>query len=174
MRTITINSLPSTIEDFVALRDKIATTPEGGATIFLLALKIYVQNEKLGEQCFVVAAERQALQTGDIYKGFQLSNSSLNLIKSQLAQNPKIPDSYIQGATPENNYSVSLPYVYSYSENKFSGSEAEGRIKLFVRSYGADSDRPITVVRNNRGLWKANNWSSVIVGIKKPQIDDDI
>ncbi len=174
MRTITINSLPSTIEEFVALRDKIATTPEGGATIFLLALKIYVQNEKLGEQCFVVAADRQALQTGNVYKGYKLSNSSLSLIKSQLSKNPKIPDSYIQGASPENNYAVNLPYVYTFSENKYSGNEADGRIKLFVKSYGADSDRPITVVRNKRGIWKANNWSSVIVGIKKTQIDDDI
>ncbi len=174
MKTITISSMPSTIEEFVTLRDQISTTPEGGASLFLLALKIFTENENLGKQCLVVTADRNALQEGDDYKGFKIRNSDMSLIKSQLSKNNKIPNSYIQGATPENNYAVNPPFVYSFSTNKYSGNEAEGQIKLFVKSYGADSDRPITVKRNNRGIWKASNWSSVIVGIKKPQIDDDI
>ena len=39
-QTVTVKQVPNTVEDFVKYRDKIAKTPEGGATIFLLALKI--------------------------------------------------------------------------------------------------------------------------------------
>ncbi len=166
--------MPSTIEEFEQLRNQIATTPEGGATIFMLALKIYYTNQSLGHQCLVIAADRGHLTEGNIYKGFQLMRSDLSLITSQLQRNPKIPDSYIKGGTPENNYSIQLPYIYEYSENRTSGTENEGYMKLFITCYGADSPRPIHVKKNNRGIWKVVNWSSVIVGIKKPPVDDDI
>ncbi len=174
MKKITINSMPSSIEEFVQLRDQLAQTPEGGATVFLLALKIFVENEQFGKQCLVVAADRNRLQEGDDYKGFSLFRSDMSLLNSQLSKNNKIPNSYIDGASPENNYSVSLPFVYTFSRQKYSGDESEGVIKIFVKCYGADIDRPIQLRRNNRGLWKVTNWSSVIVGIKKPPIDDDI
>ena len=174
MEKITINSMPSTIEEFVQLRDQIAQKPEGGAAIFLLAMKIFVENEQLGRQCLVVAADRNSLQEGNDYKGYSLLRSQMSLLSSQLSKNPKIPNSYIEGATPENNYSVSLPFVYTFSRQKYSGDESEGVIKIFVKCYGADTDRPIQLRRNNRGLWKATNWSSVIVGVKSPPVDDDI
>ena len=174
MKKITIKTLPSSIDEFVQLRDQIAKTPEGGAAILLLALKIFADNEQLGKQCLVVASDRSRLQEGDDYKGYSIVHSDMNLLSSQLSKYPNIPNSYIEGASPENNYSVTLPFVYTFSRQKYSGDESEGVIKIFVKCYGADIDRPIQLTRNNRGLWKATNWSSIIVGIKKPPIDDDI
>ena len=54
------------------LRNKIAKTPEGGATIFMLALKIYETNKELGNKCLVVAVSRKSLRGGDVYKGFDI------------------------------------------------------------------------------------------------------
>ena len=50
------------------------------------------------------------------------------------------------------------------------------RAKVFVWSSGADSPRPLTLIKNNRGLWKATNWSSLTVGIRPPAapLDDDL
>ena len=169
-----ITKLPSNIEEFVQLRDEIANTPEGGATIFLLALKIYAENPEFGKQCFVVAADRNRLTSGNAYKGYELSRADFSLIESQLKRNKRIPNSYIKGTKTENNYEVNLPYEYEFSSNPYSGDPKTGKYKLFVKCSGADSDRPIHVTKNNRGIWKASNWSSVVVGIKKPQIDDDI
>ena len=174
MKKITISSIPTSIEDFIVLRNEIAISPEGGAAIFLLAMKLYVENSEFGNQSIIAAVDRDKLTEGDVYKGFQLMNSAKSLFESQLKKNILIPNSYIAGATPENNYVVNLPYVYEFSVNKYSGNEADGNIKLFVRSFGADSDRPIHLQKNNRGLWKVSNWSSVIVGIKKAPVDDDI
>lgn len=170
----TISSVPTTIEEFKTLRDNLSTTPQGGATAFMLALKIFAKDEQFGHQCLVLTVDRNSLSQGNIYKGFQLSRSDISRIKSQLSYNPQLTNSYIKGATPENNYTVNLPYVYSYTTNPTSGSEADGYMKLFIACYGADSPRPIHIKKNNRGVWKVNNWSSVIVGIKKPPIDDDL
>ncbi|MBN2890561.1 MAG: hypothetical protein JXL97_01715 [Bacteroidales bacterium] len=174
MKTVTINQQPTTVEEFTKLRDELATTPEGGAAVFLMAYKIFNENESLGEQCLVIAIDRGSLQEGNVYKGFKLLNGDLSRIKSQLAQNPKLPNSYIKGSTAENDYSVNLPYIFEFSTNSSSGTEADGYIKFFVECSGADSPRPLHVMKNNRDIWKAKNWSSVLVGIKKKAIDDDI
>jgi len=174
-QNVEIKEMPQTIESFVALRDKIADTPEGGAAIFLVALKIYVDNQELGEQCLVISVDMNGLRSGDTYKGYSLLNSDMSLIKSQiLDKNKKVPDSYIKGSSPENNYTVKLPYVYEFSSNPYSGDAKSGTYKIFVKCSGADSARPITLKQNNHGIWKASNFSSVLVGIKKTPVSDDL
>ena len=171
---VEITEVPTSIEEFVNLRNEIATTPEGGAAMFLTALKIYTENPELGEKCFVVIVDRKLLRDGDVYKGFKLLNTDMSLIKSQMAKDKKIPNSYIKGSSKENNYEVDLPYKYKFSSNAYSGSVEKGDFKLFVDCSGAASPRPIRMKKNNRGLWKASNWSSLLLGIQKPPIDDDL
>jgi len=173
-QTVKVDKLPATIDEFLKLRNNIATTPEGGATIFLIALKTYAENPELGKQFLVIAADRGSLQAGSVYKGFALGKSSMQLIKSQMTKNKKIPNSYIQGSNPENGYSVKAPFEYKYKSNPYSGDPAKGLYKIFVFCSGADSARPITLKRNNKGFWKASNWSSVLTGIKKEPVSDDL
>jgi len=173
-QTQKIKKIPKSIEAFVEMRNDIATTPEGGAAMFMLALKMYTENPELAKKCFVAIVDRNLLREGNVYKGYQLLNSDMSLIKNQLAKDQNIPNAYIKGATPENHYKVKLPYVFEFTSNKYSGSIEKGDFKLFVACSGADSPRPIRMKKNNRGIWKTSNWNSVLVGIKKPPIDDDL
>ncbi|OQY02200.1 MAG: hypothetical protein B6I20_07140 [Bacteroidetes bacterium 4572_117] len=173
-QTVKIKKLPKSIEEFVSMRNKIATTPQGGAAMFMIALKIHTTNPDLAKKCFVAIVDRKLLREGDVYKGFKLLNSDMGLIKSQVAKDKNIPNSYIKGATPKNHYKVKLPYIFEFSSNKYSGSIEAGDFKLFIACSGASSPRPIRMKKNNRGLWKTSNWSSVLVGIMKPPIDDDL
>jgi hypothetical protein len=174
MAIITINKQPTTIEEFVELRNQISITPEGGATLFLLAFKIFNENEELGHQCLVVAADQNSLTQGTVYRDFQLMKNEINLMKSQLSQNRRIPNSYISGTKVDDNYEVQLPYNYEFTTNAYSGDESKGSVKLFVKCSGADSPRPLIMIKNDKGIWKASQWSSVLVGIKKPAKKDDI
>ncbi len=177
-QTVKIKDIPKSVENFVKLRDKIAKTPEGGAAIFMLALKIYTDDPKLGKQCLVVTVDRSRLQEGDTYKGFTLFSSDMKLIERQiLDKNRKLPNSYIKGSSPENCYKVKLPYIYEFKSNAYSGNPESGSFKIFVKCSGADSPRPIAMKKNNKGYWKASSWSSVIMGIKKipnSSVNDDI
>lgn len=173
-QTIKITKIPTTVEEFVILRNQNAQSPEGGAAMFLLALKIYTHNPELGKQCFVVSVDRELLREGTVYKGYKIFNTDMNLIKNQMNTNKLIPNSYIKGSTTNNNYTVELPYVYQFSDNRYSGDKSKGIYKLFVACSGANTPRPISLKRNNRGIWKVRNWSSVLVGIAKPEIDDDL
>lgn len=86
-------------------------------------------------------------------------------IKDRMLQNDKygyIGKSYFVGATPNNNYTPSIPYEIDVVISDYS-SDAEGYKRLFLKSGGADSPRPITL-----RLAKDNNyyvWSDSIVGL---------
>ncbi len=173
-KTVKITKIPASVEEFVEMRNQIATSPEGGTAMFLLALKMYIDHPDLAEQCFVTIVDRNSLREGNVYKGYQLLNGDMDLIKRQMANNKLIPNSYIKGAQPENNYSVKLPYIYEFTSNRYSGDKAAGQFKVFAACSGASSPRPMNLKRNNRGIWKLTNWSSVLVGIAKPPVDDDL
>ncbi len=173
---VQVDKEPKTVEEFIELRNKIATTPQGGATMFILAFKLQKENPDIGKQCLVIAADRGRLQTGSDYKGFQVVKTDMDRIKRQLKSVPYVTDSYFKGATPENGYTTKLPYILSFSANSYCGNIEDGNYKVFVKSYGADNPRPIRMIKNNKGYWKASEWSSIVMGIRKPVVvvDDDL
>ena len=48
--TVEIGHLPQSIEEFVALRDRVADTPQGGAAVLTVALLLYAQDQVLGDR----------------------------------------------------------------------------------------------------------------------------
>lgn len=176
-RIITLDKLPTTLEEFLEMRDKISKTPEGGATTMIVALWIYTQNQKLGLSCLTIAVDKKRLSETkgtDGYKGYIVSKGDLSLIESQLGKALYLPASYIKGTTVDNGYKIPTgKLVFDFSTNAYSGDEKSGEIKLFIPSSGADSARPLRVQKNDAGIWKASEWSSLIVGIRKPKVADD-
>ena len=82
-QTIKINKLPVSVKEFKEMRNEIAVTPEGGAAMFIIALKLYNKNSELGSKCLVIAADRSRLTTGNVHKGFQLTRTDMDRIKRQ-------------------------------------------------------------------------------------------
>ncbi len=175
-QNVKIDKLANSVEEFTQIRDQLASSPEGGAAVFILALKMFAENPTLGEQCLVIATDRSKLQQGNVYKGFQIDNFLMNRLKEQIKRYPYIANSYFSGANADNGYTFNTPTEIICSENSYSGDVNSGEFKIFVKSSGADSPRPMYMIKNNRGIWKASEWSSIIMGIVPPKldIDDDI
>jgi len=171
-QNIKIAEQPRSVDEFVTLRNTIATTEEGGAAMFLLALKIYVDNPKLGKKCLVISVDKSLLKEGKIYKGYKLADSDMDLIKRNMENNKLIPNSYILGSKPENAYKVELPYEYQFTIVLL-GKLKDGT-KVSIKCSGADSKRHLVVKKNNRGFWKVTTWSNVLSNIKEPVEDDDL
>ncbi len=168
--TIKIAGLPASIEDFRQQRDLLAGTPHGGAAMMVVALLLFAGGEELGRQCLAVAVERSQLEEGPYgYRGWQLTARDRNMIKARLEFHPYIPRSYIRSAIPENGYQLPKPpYVIQFSESPDSGRPSSGTYIAFVVSSGAASPRPVTMERDTRGIWKAAEWSSLIMGVQTP------
>lgn len=159
---IAVDALPRSVGDFIALRDRIARDPQGGAAATIVALLAYAGDEELGQQCLAAAVDRE------------LSRSDVQRVRMQIDRQPYMLRSYVKGATPENGYRLPTPpYVFEFSANPHSGDPASGTYKVFAACAGAASPRPVTVQRDDQGIWKAREWSSLVVGVQAPARETD-
>jgi hypothetical protein len=174
LEPVQIETMPQSLEEFVAVRDQVAQEPQGGAAMMVVALLMYTKDEELGRQCLAIAVDRERLSEGPKgYKGWQLRASDIWLLHSQIKEKAYVLRSYIKGSDPENGYRPDgPPYVFEFSDNPHSGNPSSGTFKVFVSSSGASSPRPVTVKRNDDGIWKAYEWSTLIVGVQEP--DEDV
>ena len=94
-----------------------------------------------------------------------ISNMMQQQIKDRMTQNNKytyIGKSYFVGATPENDYTPNEVLQVEIKENPYTDQE-EGYKRLFVKSGGADSDRPIVLRLAKDGNYYV--WSDSFMGI---------
>ena len=91
--------------------------------------------------------------------------------KDRLQGKEYLPKSYLKGSSPENNYIPSEPLIITVSSNKYSYDQ-ENIVKLFVKSSGADSPRPITLrLKPSTGEWFL--WDQALLsGIRIPASSD--
>ena len=170
LEPVSISKLPQSVDEFVDLLNQVGRTPQGGATMMVVALLMYAEDEALGTQCLAAAADRGRLMEGaEGYEGFQLRTSDIRLIESQIGKQSYLPKSYVKGAIPDNGYQLpDPPLILECSDNPYSGDPDSGPYKVFVACSGASSPRPVTVKRDEQGAWRATEWSSLVVGIQKP------
>ena len=86
-------------------------------------------------------------------------------IKDRMLQNNKYPfigKSYFKGATPNNDYTPNAPYEIEVIENIYT-DQNEGYKRLFLKSGGADSPRPVTVRLAKDGNYYL--WSDSFIGL---------
>jgi hypothetical protein len=177
---ITVNEIPSTLSAFLALRDKLAQTPEGGGVLMVLALYLYAcaPESELANQALTICVDRTRLrEVPDGYKGWGILAIDLQRIQRQLRDKPWVPQSYFVGTAPQSSYRLpDPPYHFEITTNPYSGDQEASVYKVFVRSSGASSPRPVTLKQNNRGIWKAVEWSSLLMGVVSPEksVDDDL
>jgi hypothetical protein len=173
---VTLDKLPTSVDEFIEMRDKIAQTPEGGATTMIVALLLYAQNPELGLPCLTIALEKDQLMDGKGgYKDKVPAKNAMYLIEQVSEEKKKtyVPRSYFKGTSPENAYELpSGKLELEFNSNPYSGDVKSGKYKIFVKSSGADTARPITLKMNDKRIWKAHEFSSLVVGTKAPAVKD--
>jgi hypothetical protein len=169
---LVVPKIPETLEAFIDLRDQLAHSPEGGAVMMVLAFLLAAEDPqgRLGRDALTLAVDRSRLvPSSEGYKGWDLSIRDARRIEEQFTSQPWAPLSYFLRTAPERGYVLpDPPYRLSICRNPYSGTASEGRVKVFVMCSGAASPRPVTLARNDRGLWKAVEWSSLTMGVVPP------
>lgn len=176
-KVIAIDMFPQNLEAFFELRDELAQSPEGGLAVFILALHAYTQEEDWGEAAVIASLDRSELVEArkEGYKGYTWNRAGAGYHLDRFMERPYLPASYFLGTDAESHYKLGESLELSMSTNKYS-QLAEDKIKVYVECSGASSARPASLIKNNRGLWKVDEFSSLSVGIVKPiePIDDDL
>lgn len=169
-KTVKIDAIPTTIDDFLTLRDKTAQTPEGGAAVYIVAMQMYTQNKTTGMQALIIASHSQLLVESSkeaSYKGYFPTPGYDNDIRNYFGPKPYIARSYFDGTKPETGYQLPKSLSMTFTRNTYSEMD-NGDIKVFVKCSGASSPRPITLRKNDKGIWKVINYSSLFVGTIPP------
>ena len=157
---MTVSSVPTTSEEFSALPQNDLSKPENTCVMFLLALALYLKDSDAG-----VAA----LNT--LRGPRPLSNYDIQFLRDRLCGKSYLPLAYFGGATPANNYVPSTPLtleVIAYSRPKYI---EEVYLRLFLKTAGADSPRPIKL-RQKGDFWYLWEYSSILSGIRIPSEAD--
>ena len=146
------NKLPKSEQDIkqmVDFKDEKYIT-----ALFLASLVRFVENADDGIKMINVLRGPQAMSDYDI-----------NFLKNQLSDKKYLPQSYFEGATPENNYKPKEPFTVNiFDEDK---QIEEGYIRTFVWTKGADNIRYMTL-RQKGDEWFVWEYPGIVSGIKIP------
>ncbi len=167
--TVTLPAIPSDLDAFLTLREAHARTPHGGAAMFALALIVYARDRDVGSLCVLVSTRSDLLDTDpNGYRGKRLRRARALDLAQRVGATPHIARSYAQGTTPEDGYQLAQGPLTIRVREQPGSVGADGRAKMYVWSTGAPSPRPISLERNDKGIWKAFEWSSLEVGVQAP------
>ncbi len=159
-KKVTLESLPANLEELQAMPGADLTDEY---TVAALAVAVLCNYENDPDETYRMM---------DFLRGPQPMNGiDKQFIRDRLKDRGYIIRSYLKGTSPDNNYTPAKPYVVEISENSYSRDE-EGYVKLFLKSSGADSPRPITLRKKaSTGQWFV--WQiSILTDIRKPKEAD--
>ena len=156
--TFTFGAVPASVAEMAALPEAALTSPFAAAALSVLA---FCQYEKDAQA---------AIDMINFLKGPQpLSNYDIQFLRERLAGKYYKPFSFFEGSSPQNNYTPTLPYTITVSDNPYSYTN-EGYATLYLKSSGADNERPVTLRKKGEQwfLWQITYLSDIRV----PAADD--
>ncbi|NLE56696.1 MAG: hypothetical protein GX617_17315 [Lentisphaerae bacterium] len=160
MLQVMFQTLPKTAEEFISMPEFGFTTPFQVAALFIAAICAYPENR---DECYNMI---------DALKGPQkLSVMEKQFIRDRMmGKAGYIGKAYFTGATPENNYTPDRPYTVVVEEDPYTYAEA-GYAKVFIRTSGADSPRPVKL-RKKEEQWFLWEHAGLLSDIRRPRAQD--
>lgn len=159
---ITIESIPTSLAEFTALASDLRQTPQGVCALFLCAAKLFDQNRDEG------------IQAMDLLRGPRpMTPYDAQFLCDRLRGKAYLPLAYFAGATPENGYAPSTPYVINVLEDPRPQDVEAGYLRVYLTTAGADAPRPIKLRQKaSTGEWFLWEYSSILSGIRIPAAED--
>ena len=156
----TFSALPANVDELKALPEAKLNTAFKTTALTILALSRYETDPDA------------AIAMLSWLKGPEEFNTSEQaFLKDRLKGKEYKVRSFFSGATPENDYTPSVPYVVAVSENPYS-FDNENWAALYVTSGGADNPRNIKLRRKpSTGEWFLNDIQC-LADIRLPKSED--
>lgn len=157
--TFSFASLPENLAQLQALPEAALSTPFQAAALTVCALCVYGADREVGKEML------------NFLKGPRpLSNYEISFLNDRFRDGTYVPFSYFAGATPENDYTPSQPYMITVQAGPYADANP-GYKKLHIQSGGADSPREIVLRQKGDGQWLL--WEQfLMVGIRQPKSAD--
>lgn len=140
--TFTFEKIPANVGELKGFAEASLDTPYKTAALALIALCNFESNK---DATFEMLDFLNGPEDVSVY--------TKQFITDRLRDKYYKTFSFFAGATPDNNYKADSPYSITVSSNPYSFTE-ENRATLYVKSSGADSERPISLrKKTSTGEW---------------------
>ena len=169
---MSVEAIPSTLDEFKALQAELGTTPEGCIMLQLVAMEMYRRDKNVGRECLA------------------LSNTSTNLssVTSRLNELYRPNDSYarpylvsacFKGATPANGYNPNKPYTIEVRRDPVRPDDERSQmLKGYVKYFQLYSDgwdthwRNVDVVKQQGDeYYRVSNCPAILTQCKEIDFD---
>jgi hypothetical protein len=157
---VPISSFPASLAEFCAMPRMDLTRPENTAAMLICALDLYCRDREAG------IAAVNALRGPRPMSPFEVQ-----FLRDRLSDKPYLPRAYCLGAAPANNYAPAAPLTVAVQEDPAPQYAPEGYKRVFLKTAGADSPRPVTL-RPKDGKWYLWEYAGVLAGIRVPVEED--
>jgi hypothetical protein len=129
--------------------------------MFILAMILYSEDDALGLAAFTITLDSSELREGDVYMGYKPGINWYYFFE-QLDKFDFLGRIYIQQTGYEDGYMLpSPPFVFSFSSII---TLSENEAKVYIETTSGNMPRPFMLYKNNRGIWKVKEASSLFVG----------
>ena len=157
---VRIKKIPQTLEEFTSMPQQDLSNPENTCALFLCALQLYLEDQNDG------------LAAIDLLRGPRpMLPYDKQFLRDRLRGKEYLPMAYFEGADPSNNYVPAKPYTLNVLPDPRGNSTQEGYLKVFIKTAGADSPRPVTL-RRKGSSWYLWEYSSILTGIRIPAAEE--
>ncbi|NMA50185.1 MAG: hypothetical protein GX947_10560 [Tissierellia bacterium] len=157
---VAFKELPTSVSMLKALPEANLKEPHFAAALLIPALCMWPKDQKV------------AIDMINFLKGPQgLSTRDIQFINERFRGKEYLPYSYFEGSSPANGYKASIPYTVTISTVPSSFDE-EGYAKLYLKSSGADSPRPVQVrKKDSSGEWFL--WDQMLLSEIRVPVSSD-
>ncbi len=162
VREISFQRLPQNLQELQAMPEASMTDPFAVAALVPAVLNVFHTNR---EECYRML---------DFLNGpADLSGMDQQFIRDQsMDGRDYVARSYFKGATPDNNYTPTMPYTVTVMQNAYSKT-GETYLQLWLYSGGADHPREVQLRQKpSTGQWFATGWRGLLSGIRVPKEAD--
>jgi len=157
-KTVVFQEMPENLQQMRALPEASMRDPLDVAALTVAALCVYPFNKDA------------SIEMLNFLKGPQpLSPMELSFIADRFRDSDYVPRSYLNGATPQNNYMPQRPYSVTVYETPHSRDNInDGYLTIYITSGGADNPRSVRLrTKPSTGEWFL--WEQfLLVGIRVP------
>ena len=158
---ITIQELPGSLQEFEAPAGA-PRAPEKICALFLCALSLFDGNQDAGTAAMNLLRGPRPMTPYD-----------QQFLRDRLRGKSYLPLAYFEGATPQNGYQPTVPYVLNVLADSRPQDMEPGYLRVFLKTAGADSPRPIKLrQKGSTGEWFLWEYSSILSGIRIPTTED--
>ena len=158
---ITIQELPGSLQEFEALAGE-TRAPEKICALFLCALSLFDGDKDAGTAAMNLLRGPRPMTPYD-----------QQFLRDRLRGKSYLPLAYFEGATPQNGYQPTVPYVLKVLADSRPQDMEPGYLRVFLKTAGADSPRPVKLrQKGSTGEWFLWEYSSILSGIRIPTAED--